>query len=49
MCYCVLYLELRRESRQLENDIEAKLNSFSKLSSNYLHRGEMGCVTIATR
>lgn len=29
--------ELRRDSRQLENEIDAKLNSFSKLSSNYLH------------
>lgn len=33
-----LVLELRRESRQLENEIDAKLNSFSKLSSSFLHR-----------
>lgn len=29
---------LRRESRQLENEIDAKLVSFSKLSSSFLHR-----------
>lgn len=43
----LISLELRRESRKLENDIEAKLNSFSKLSSNYLAR-DVGCVTMAT-
>jgi hypothetical protein len=39
--------ELRRESRQLENEIEAKLNSYSKLNSNYIHR-DTGYVTMAT-
>lgn len=34
--------ELRRDSRQLENEIDAKLNSFSKLSSNYLHSSSDG-------
>ena len=30
--------ELRKESRQLENEIDVKLVSFSKLSSGFLRR-----------
>lgn len=32
--------DLRKQARQLENEIDAKLMSFSKLSSNYLSRDQ---------
>ena len=32
------FSELRRESRRLENEIDAKLVSFGKLSSSFLRR-----------
>ena len=33
-----ILIGLRRESRQLENEIDTKLLSFGKLSSSFLHR-----------
>ena len=32
------YTELRKDSRRLENEIDQKLVSFSKLGSSYSHR-----------
>ena len=34
----LFHTELRKESRQLENEIDLKLVSFSKLGSSYSHR-----------
>lgn len=34
----LFFIELRKKARQLENEIDLKLVSFSKLGTNYSHR-----------
>lgn len=36
--FTVMFVELHKESRRLENEVDLKLLSFSKLGSNYTQR-----------